>query len=187
VVKLGFIGEGATEKKILESDNFRHLLSRLNLQYIPEVIDAKGSGKLLPHNIIPYTEILKDKGATHILILTDLDEDQCFTLTKERIAPLDIHTVTISVKKIEAWFLADTITSRVFFNDPSFYCQYPEDHTVPFDEIKKLRLEKIGKGTGDKKILARSFITCGFSVENAAQHENCNSAKYLIRKLQELS
>jgi len=34
MVKLGFIGEGKTERMILESEHFRALLTILNLDYV---------------------------------------------------------------------------------------------------------------------------------------------------------
>ena len=68
MVKLGFIAEGATEKIVLESEDFKSFLTELKLDFIPEVIDAEGNGNLLPHNIEKHSQILFDKGATKIII-----------------------------------------------------------------------------------------------------------------------
>jgi hypothetical protein len=187
MVKLGFIGDGATEKIILENtDLFDHLKS-LNIEFVADVIDAKGNGNLLPHNLQEYTQILEDKGANRIIILTDLDQDQCITLTKERIKPLENHTLIISVKEIETWFLSDTEAMRKFLNDPEFIHENPESIAEPFEEIKSIRILKNGRGVSDKKILARQMIKSNFSILQAAKHPNCNSAKYFLRKIAEFA
>src|SRR5258705_6527726 len=100
---LGFIVEGDTEKMILESPDFKNFLNTLHIEYIPEVVNVKGNNNLLPHKIIGHTQILIDKGATQIIILTDLDDDKCVTETKSRIKSLENQIVIISVKQIEAW------------------------------------------------------------------------------------
>ncbi len=188
MVKLGFIGEGATEKIILESRQFQEYLLSLGLDFVKEVVDATGNGNLLPHNIEPYSQILKSKGATIIIILTDLDKDQCITLTKNRVAPLDNHVVTVSVKEIEAWFLADEEAMRTFLKDGDFKIEYPEAIVNPFEKIRTLRIAKIGRGIGTKVILANQMIDKNeFSILRAASHPNCVSARYFILKIIELS
>jgi hypothetical protein len=84
MVKIGFICEGATEQILLSSGSFRRLLGSLDLESLP-VIDAKGAGNLLPHNIEGYVTRLEKEGANVIVILTDLDEDVCITETKNRV------------------------------------------------------------------------------------------------------
>ena len=46
MVKVGFICEGATEKIIVESVNFKNFLKENNLEFI-RAIDANGNGNLL--------------------------------------------------------------------------------------------------------------------------------------------
>jgi hypothetical protein len=156
MVKLGFIVEGETEKIILEQSDFFNYLQSLNIAYIAEVIDAKGNGNLLPYNIIPHTKVLEDKGATQIFILTDLDDDQCITNTKQRISPLAHHVVTVSTKTIEAWFLADSVAMGAFLKEPSFNYDFPENLSDPLEEIRSLRIAKTGRGFGNSKpVLAK--------------------------------
>ena len=189
MLKLGFIVEGDTERILLESDNFRSLLAELKLDYIPQVINVEGNGNLLPHNLKEHSQVLMDKGATRIVILTDLDKEACITKTKERIQPLENHIVIISIKQIEAWFLADTEAMRILFSDDTFEEQYPESHLVPFDEISRIKLFKVGRGIGKSKIkLANILIKhTNFSIKRAAEHPNCGSSKYFIEKLKTLS
>jgi len=184
MVKLGFIVEGDTEKIILEHSGFFGYLGSLSIAYIPEVINAGGNGNLLPHNINAFTKVLEGKGATHIFILTDLDTDECITHTRSRIAPLPHHIVTVSVKTIEAWFLADTETISRYFEDPEFIYDNPEAVSDPFEEIKSIRKAKTGRGFTDKKVLANSIVRKhNFSIQRAAQHPNCSSAKYFLKMI----
>ena len=188
MVKLGFIGEGAVEKIILESSQFQEYLHSQKIDFVKDVIDANGNGNLLPHNIEAHSQILKDKGATNIIILTDLDEDQCITLTKERINPSDYHSVVVSIKEIEAWFLADEEAMKKLLKDDGHSIENPETVQEPFERIRSLRMEKIGRGIGTKVILANQMIyKNNFSVLGAAAHLNCASARYFIQKINDIS
>jgi Domain of unknown function (DUF4276) len=183
MVRLGFIVEGATEKIILEkSDFFSHLRS-LKIDYVDEVEDAGGNGNLLPHNIEKHIKTLKSKEATDIFILTDLDIDKCITETKIRISPTTKHTVVISVKQFESWFLSDTEAIRKVINKDSYTCANPEVIKEPFKEIRSIRRIPIRS----KPVLAELMVQKGFSILKAEKHPNCNSAKYFIKKIKELS
>lgn len=185
MVRVGFIGEGETEQIVLESNSFQNYLQRLGIQCVWPVFDAKGAGNLLPQNISTYRNELIQNGAEKIVILTDLDEDVCFTLTKRRITERPDQLIFIAAKKIEAWFLAesDLLSSLI---KTQIYFEQPESYDKPFDVLQQLFLEKTGRGVGSKTILARRMIKYGFSVEKAAQHPNCPSANYFLTKLQSL-
>jgi hypothetical protein len=182
MVKVGFICEGITKKLIIDSADFKNILATNNFQLINS-IDANGSGNLLPKYIGPFIESLKDDGAEKIFILTDLDKDLCITKTKERINAPETIIVVIAVKQIEAWFLADSITlSKVF--EKGFHFDFPENEIIPRDKLREIFVKEIGRGFGDSKPkFAYNFIKNGFSVLNAANHPNCDSAKYLLNKL----
>lgn len=182
MVKIGFICEGETEKIIVQSESFHTFLLENNLELV-NAIDATGNGNLLPKNIQPFIEILEDDGAELIFIVTDLDTDKCITKTKERInAPEDI-VVIISIHQIEAWFLADSKTLSSIFKS-NFIFTNPETEIYPREKLKEIFLEKTGRGIGESKpALAKRMIRQGFSVLNAAQHVNCNAAKYFVNAL----
>jgi hypothetical protein len=182
MVKVGFICEGETEKIIVDSVDFKNILAANNLELV-NAIDATGNGNLLPKNIIPFIESLKDNGAEKIFILTDLDEDACITKTKARINAPETVVVIISVKQIEAWFLADSITlSKIFTKE--FQFDYPENEISPREKLREIFMNEIGRGFGDgKPRFAKWIIKEGFSLLNAATHSNCNSAKYFLNKL----
>src|SRR5882757_9433050 len=99
MTKIGFICEGRTEQILLQSNSFGQLLTSLNLESLP-VINAEGSGNLLPHNIEGYVSRLEKEGAETIVIVTDLDQDICITETKKRISARKKDLVVIAVKKI---------------------------------------------------------------------------------------
>jgi hypothetical protein len=185
MVKVGFICEGATEKILVDSANFKNILFQNNLEFV-NAIDATGNGNLLPKNINPFIATLKDAGAEKIFILTDLDEDACITKTKERINAPDNIVVIVSVKKIEAWFLSDDLTLSKFFNT-KFHFNFPEAEQIPFDTLKHIFLQQTERGIGDSKPrFANKVINNGFSLLNASKHPNCNSAKYFLNKLLEI-
>ncbi len=104
--------------------------------------------------------------------------------TKQRIKAPEGTFVIVSVKKIEAWFLADSITLSSIFKG-KFEFENPENETDPRQILKDLFVAKTGRGIGDSKPkFATRMVNNGFSVVNAAAHPNCSSAKYFLQKLQ---
>lgn len=188
MIKVGFICEGYTEQILLRSDTFRKLLASLNLEPLP-VINAGGSGNLLPHNIGGYTESLEKQGAAAIVILTDLDDAACITKTKQRLSARSQDIVVIAVKQIEAWFLACTPILHQLLGVELAVAD-PESDKAPFETINQLLTRYRGRGIGKKaagKIrLANKMIESGFDLAMAATHKNCPSAAYFLRKLREI-
>jgi hypothetical protein len=187
VVTLGFIVEGGSEKIILESPAFREYMQKNGFAFIPDVIDIEGGGKLLPEHREESVQILKDKGATHILILADLEDAPCITSVIEKIAPGENQDVVISKKTLEAWYLADTAALHRFLGSTEYSCEYPESYLPALEEIKRVRLLINKQGVSNKKILARKMLKSQFTIENAAAHQNCPSAKYFLQKIKALS
>ncbi|HEV2480609.1 MAG TPA: hypothetical protein VGS79_13125 [Puia sp.] len=188
MIKVGFICEGYTERILLESTSFRQLLTSFNIEPL-RVINAEGCENLLPHNIQPYTLILENLGAQHIIIVTDLDDDSCVTETKNRISARKQDIVIVAVKKIEAWFLACNVSMSHLIQKPQFKFNKPEEEKEPFDTINQLLIVNTGRGVGRRsgKIkLAYRMLEVGFDVINAAAHPNCPSAAYFLRKLKEI-
>lgn len=186
MVNVGFICEGATEKIILDSQNFRILLKKCKLNLIGEVNDAGGNMNLLPNNIEKIKNNFLKIGAEKIIILTDSDNDTCIALTRNRIGLSDNQIVIVAVKQIEAWFLADTITINKMIKT-DFKFEFPEEALSPFNKIKEIFQKYTNRGIGTKRLFSKRIINKGFSIENAANHPNCNSAKYFLQKLQELN
>ncbi len=183
MVTVGFIVEGDTEKILFSSTAFQNYLTSININYVPEIINAKGYNNLLPHRIEEFTTILIDKGATKIFIITDLDFDECVINTKKRIKASEIHQLIVCKKTIEAWFLADTKTIRKYLNSDKYICEALETIENPFEEIKIQRMSHINKGVSDKKILVKTLLNLGLSFESITSNINCPSAKYFHNKL----
>lgn len=189
MVKVGFICEGKTETNLLSADRFGSFLSEIGIERI-NVINAETSGNLLPHNIIPYIASLTNEGASVIVILTDLDEQACIAITRDRIKPRPQDILVVAVKEIEAWFLANTNAMRVLFGSPDFIFEHPEKENEPFRVINQLLVQYTGRGIGNnsKRIggkirLVNRLINNGINVEESAEHPNCPSARYFIEKL----
>ena len=189
MVKIGFICEGDTELILLLSGSFQQYLSSINLLAV-NVINACGSGNLLPHNIGGYIESLEKAGAEVVVILTDLDDDICITRTKARIKPREKDVVVIAVKKIEAWFFANDIAMRSLLKNGQFSFNAPEGVANPYETINELLLKYTGRGIGrtssGKIRLVTRLIYLGFDLQNSANHPQCFSAKYFLNKLQEI-
>ncbi|WP_138990881.1 hypothetical protein [Larkinella sp. C7] len=185
MVNVGFICEGDTEVKIVKSEAFQNMLNDSGLQCVMPIEDADGNGNLLPHNIQGKRDTLKYAGADYIFILTDLDRDKSVKDTRQRIGEYPSQHIIVAVKEAEAWFLADSSTLSNLLNEP-FYSEYPEQEAEPFEAIRRLFLEKTGRGVGTKPMLARRMIKYGFSIEKAASHPHCPSANYFLTKLQSL-
>lgn len=187
MVKLGFIVEGDTEKIIFEKSDLFQYLDSLSIPFVRNIINSKGNGNLLPRNIEKHSEKLTANGVTNIFILTDMDEDQCITETKKRIFPSKNQTVIVSTKKIEAWFLSDTKTMRKFLNNYKYTCSNPESIKEPYKEICSLKQRVSNFRIPSKRFLADKMTENGFSILKAAEHPNCNSAKYFLKKISEFS
>lgn len=187
MVKVGFIVEGETEKLIIDSEGFQALLAELNIECVSEAINASGNGNLLPHNIIPFRETLKDLEAEYIIILTDKDNDACITMTRQRVTERENQIIIVAVQQIESWFLADSHTLSTM-TEPDFVFEFPESESVPFETIGNLIVTKTGRGIGTRKTrFALNFLRNGFSFQRAAQHPNCHSAAYFLNKLHSLN
>ncbi|MBI9036734.1 MAG: hypothetical protein JEY97_01255 [Bacteroidales bacterium] len=189
MVNVGFIGEGKTETMILNSESFLLFLKKVNIEIVG-VFDAGGEGNLKVESkkIISFFEILSDRNADFVFLLTDLEEDPCITETKTKILKFSKkqQIEIIAVKTIESWFLADSESLSEIFKR-RYHFENPENiEGKPFDLIRDEFVKNTGRGIS-KDRLARKMLNHGFSVENAAKHDNCNSAKYFINKLKEIS
>lgn len=186
-MKVGFICEGRFDKILLSSKQFDELLTRLGLQKT-NVVFADGAGNLLPRHIDFFRTALINAGAGKVIILTDLDQDACITLTKNRLQALPEEQVIIAVKSIESWFLADSQTLSELLSKPC-HIDLPEEVSDPFEALRILFISKSdgGRGVGTKPILARRMIKYGFTIERAATHPNCPSALYFLNKLTEFA
>ncbi|TAE29769.1 MAG: hypothetical protein EAZ91_11650 [Cytophagales bacterium] len=186
MVDIGFICEGDTEVKIVKSEGFQALLGDLELRCIYPIEDADGNCNLLPHKLEPKRNKLKASRANCIVVLTDLDKDESVRATKQRITETAGQHIVVAVKEAESWFLASSIILSIIVGEPVWFEQ-PEHDDEPFETIRQLFLEKTGRGVGTKPILARRMLKYGFTIQQAAEHPNCPSARYFLTTLQTLA
>lgn len=186
MVKVGFICEGKTERMLVESPPFQEWMTSNLLTCIHPIENADGNGNLLPRNIEPIRNRLILKGAEHIVILTDLDNDACITHTRHRISERPNQSIIVAVKTIEAWFLADTSALTQFLKQ-SVFIENPELDEKPYDTLRDLFIKHTSQGVGTKPILARRMLKYGFTIQQAARHPNCPSAAYFLSTLQTLA
>lgn len=186
MVNIGFICEGDTEVKIIKSKGFQTLLQSLNLRCVIPIEDADGNANLLPHKLESKRAKLKGVGTEAVVILTDLDKDGSVRATKQRITETDGQHIIVAVKEAEAWFLASSTVLSEIVGEPVWFEQ-PEEDDEPFETIRRLFLDKTGRGVGTKPILARRMLKYGFTIQQAAEHPNCPSAQYFLTTLQTLA
>ncbi|HAI67973.1 MAG TPA: hypothetical protein DCM38_00885 [Gammaproteobacteria bacterium] len=195
MVKVGFVVEGVSDKKLIESATFKNWAKQeCGLEILDDVVDAGGNRNLCSQKIEIYVQKLMIQAQPDkIVVLADLDPEECvpcITERKKMIGNKDIDLVVIARKAMESWFLADTQAMRRWLEDDHFQLEKPEETDVmPWDYIKKLGTNSPKqRGPGSKKVFARKFIRdYGFDVCQAAKHPNCPSSQYFIMKLSELA
>lgn len=191
MVKVGFLVEGSTEKKLVESPSFRDWArNSCGIEVVDPV--AVAEGPLSPGRVADLAGNLKLAGhPDKIVILVDLDPDEavpCITERKIRIGSAGADLVLIAKPAIEAWFLADTEAMRKWSGNPEFKDDQPERFAPPpWERLKAIRTAQ-GRGPGATKVIfARKFIRdCGFSLPRAAEHPACPSAAYAVARLDSL-
>lgn len=184
MVKVAFIVEGKVEKIFIDFLEEKGWFSQKNIHKVGPTIDAKGGGNLCPHNIQEFVDQAQTCNPDKIFILTDLECDPCIEKTKERLGNCDSCVIVIARKALEAWFLADDFLLRALTKNALTHYQMPETTSeMPYETFKGLLVEHTGRGTGSKVMFAKKVCKQGFDIEMASQHENCQSAKYFLDKI----
>lgn len=195
MVKVGFIVEGDSEKKMLESKAFKQWCEKNGISIVSPIIDAGGGGNLLPLYLVNHIKILSKNGPPDkIVVLTDKEKVPTNEVVRERILQVNtkkkkiIDEVFVSVKALEAWFLADDKAMSSWLGE-RFHEDYPERTTrTPWERIREIAVEKDHRGPGKSShlVFATKIInTHGFSIERAASHPQCASARKFCNKLRE--
>ncbi len=191
MVRVGFIVEGDSEKILLESPSFRTWCESIGVEIVDPVINAGGGGNLLPKYLGNHLARLTENSDTpdRIVVLTDLEDEDSTEVVRTRILSEGfeekIDVVFIAVKALEAWFLADTQAMRHWLNTPGFVENFPEKtFDKPFERVKEIAALLQKRGPGGKVTFARAMVSkYGFSIENAARHPHCPSAKKFYQTL----
>jgi hypothetical protein len=192
MVRVGFVVEGDCEEILIKSSYFHQLAVQYHLK-ICQVVNTRGRGNLCPKNISTAIANCRLANPDKILVLTDLECEPCITVAKEHLGKEGVNQIVVAKKALEAWFLADTNAMRTWLQNDEFPGELmPEETTkMPWEHLKELARHYHQKGRGPgtrKKRFAKIMINqIGFSIERAANHPNCPSAKYFLAKLQQLS
>lgn len=188
MVKIGFIVEGGCEKIVLKAVEFQTYLKTQRIKQVGDVIDMDGKGNLKQSSTRMNTQVqlLRDAGAEWVVVLRDMDNVDSFSTIKREVYQASDIKTCVAVQELEAWFLADSETLSALFQT-NFSHDLPETVPKPFELLIALRQQYTGRGIGDKKVFARTMLAGGFTIERAAQHPNCPSARYFLTKLQTLA
>ncbi|UTA67077.1 MULTISPECIES: DUF4276 family protein [Emticicia] len=183
MVKLGIICEGESETIIFNSDIFKNWLSSFNIE-LASVQETGSINQFFDGRFESHRALMLKKGVDFIVALIDLDKEPCLVQHKNKVNAKETDIVAVAVKEFESWYLADSDALSKVLNI-EICITHPENIQEPFKEMVS-----INKGTAlgkSKPLLARKMLRANFSIENAANHPNCPSAKYFINKLQSLS
>lgn len=179
MVRVGFIVEGDTEKIVIDSAAFKAWALDWGIEVCTPVIDAKGCGNLLPQNLGPLVHQLRAHQPDHIVILTDRDDAPDSATVRARIGTAHTNLIFVAVKALEAWFLADSHAMRHWLGEPVDE-PYPEATPgMPWDRLREIAVQRGKRGPGSSKssFAKRMVRYYGFTLEQAAAHPRCPSAR----------
>lgn len=183
MVRLGIICEGESETIIFNDDLFKNWLNSFGVELI-SVQETGSINQFFEGRFEKHRALMLLKNVDFILALIDLDKATSLREHKSKVNILANEVVVIAVKEFESWYLADENALNNLL-EKQVFIEFPEEIQEPFKEIVKLNN---GKGFGKSKpFLAKMMLRKGFSIENAAKHPNCPSAKYFIKKLESLN
>jgi hypothetical protein len=192
MVKVGFVVEGYCEKIFLESLNFRCWAKQHQIEICDPIINARGGGNLCPKTIeASITECRVLASPEKIMVLTDLECEACITVVKARIGDENVDQIVVAKKALEAWFLADIVAMRAWLKNEDFPGELTPEETpdMPWERLKDIakNYHEKRRGPGNKKLFTKYLMKhFDFSIERAAKHPGCPSAKYFLEKLQKL-
>lgn len=191
MIKVGFVVEDKAFEAVINSDDFIRILKKNSIELV-DVLNANGRDGLRIYNkrIGDFFKKLNDKRIEFVFVLIDKEDDPCITFAKNNVYVFNKEKQIniIAVKAIESWFLADSETLSKLFNTDFKYSDPEKIEDKAFDVLRKEFFKYTKKGLGKRRNLhAKYLIKSGFSIQNAAKHPNCPSAKYFLEKLSQLN
>ena len=189
-MNVGFLCEGQTEQKIVDSQKFKLFVKSLTINHVGTV-NTKGNGKLLPKFLPQYNKQMERMGAWRIFILTDSDKKtikQIYDIIKP---DEKLHILIISVKKVESWFLSNEealkaitgITYAEYRKYKKKLSENVEELGNPYKQLEDIFTKKTDLLDISKLGIAQEMIDNNFDI----QKSNCESAKYFVEKLEEVA
>lgn len=183
MVKIGFIYDGETEQVIFKSKMFESFLAKYNFE-------LAGIRKYSGGKIERDTNMLINRNrAEKVIIIKDLEQLADKKAVLEELKKKEIisnKNILVIVKRmIEAWFISDNDTiGRILRKKNMKPFNNPENEPNPHKTLQN----KLGERYQDlgKPAIANLFIRHGFTIENAAKHTQCHSAKEFIKTIENL-
>ena len=183
MVKIGFIYDGETEKVILGSPMFIEFLNKYNFELAGHI---KYTGGKIERDT---NMLLNRKSVEKVIILKDLEqlptEKDLINQLKSKEKITNKNIIVIVKKMFEAWLLADTNTIKKILRQKKLKpFNNPENETNPHSTLQN-KLGSKYKNLG-KPAIAKLFIRHGFTINNAAKHKQCHSAKNFLKIIENL-
>jgi hypothetical protein len=185
MVKVGFVVEGPSEKRLIDSANFQDLCTNVGLEVCRPIIVIGGVGDG-GRDITGFIRDCRHQAKPEkVLVLVDLENAPCFQVCKEKLGgSTTADAVVIARRTLEAWFMADA----------EAFAQWTQDKIcIPFPELEQdnfLLLAELAKTLGirgpgvNHDSFARTMNNkYNFSLERAALHPHCPSAAYFLHAL----
>lgn len=189
MVKVGFVVEGPSEKRLVDSAHFQALCVRYGVEICKPIIVVKGVG----NGGRDLTGFIRDchnqAKPEKVLVLVDADDAPCFQSRKATLGGIETADAVVLAKRtLEAWFMAD-MEAFSRWAQRQICIPFPEQEAKNIDFLKKLAKELGIRGADNHQLFARTMISpkIDFSIERAAQHPHCPSAAYFLRALARLA
>lgn len=194
VTRVGFIVEGPSEKRVIESEAFDEWLRKRGMALVQPVVVAGGHGGMVDGRLNDLARGLRVQAGEvdRIVGLMDLDPDEyvpCVQARKNTLGATEqVDLIVVARKAIESWFLAHSSAMRHWTGDSDFVEEWPERTPLaPWDRLKEIGKQS-GRGPGGSKVtFAKRIVRCGFTIEGSARHPNCESAVYFVKRVGELA
>jgi uncharacterized protein YfkK (UPF0435 family) len=193
MIRVGFIVEGDSERIVYESEDFQEILKRLNLTNAGVITPQSRTKFFNPDQLRMYYQNILKRSPDKVFVIIDKETDsECLSEIKKNISCIDQSNQIniIQVKTLESWFLADSEALSLAFHRRYRYENPEKTENHPFEELQKEFKINTNRGLGSKEstLPAKKMVNkYKFSIENAANHPKCPSAKYFLDKLSELS
>ncbi len=190
MVKVGFVVEGSSEKRLIDSANFHALCASYGIEICKPIIVIGGIGD----GGCDITGFIRDcRSQAHpdqVLVLVDLENAPCFQECKANLGGIETaDTIVIARRTLEAWFMAD-IEAFARWVQGKISIPFPELEQNNFALLKTLEkiLDIRGPGVNHESF-AKTMLNSkyDFSLERAARHPHCPSAQYFLTALQRLA
>lgn len=128
MIKVGFLVEGDSDRKLLESQSFKDFFRECQIDVI-NIIATKGCYNMSSNKVEVFVNKLKKlkKSPDKIILLADMNSAPCYTKRIKNFKHADIDLIIIAKQSIESWLLADTKAMQKKTGNQQFKENTPEN------------------------------------------------------------